>query len=183
MRERLTMLDKFKRAVSRHLVPSFISVIYYFAKYRCLINSRSRVQLSDKISFGEGCVVKAYSIIQTSGGRISFGKNCAVGSFNLIATRDADITIGDNVRFGGHVNVQGVVNNYRKRDELIIEQGYTSKGIQIGNDVLISAGAVILDGCQIGDGAVIGVGSIVTKNVDPYSVVFGSPAKVIFNRF
>ena len=176
------MAVNIKQAVVRHFTPSFVSLIYYFLKYRCLINMKARVQLSDKISFGRGTTVKAFAIIQTSGGRISLGKNCAVGNFNHISARDADVTIGDNVRMGPHVTIQGVVNNFRRKDQLIIEQGYTSKGISIGCDVLIGAGAVILDGCKIGDGAVIGVGSIVTTNVAPYAIVFGSPAKVIFNR-
>jgi acetyltransferase-like isoleucine patch superfamily enzyme len=65
---------------------------------------------------------------------------------------------------------------------LIVDQGYVDKGITIGRDVFIGAGAMILDGCNVGDGAVIGVGSLVTKDVEPYTVVFGSPAKVIFKR-
>lgn len=59
-----------------------------------------------------------------------------------------------------------------------------SKGpIQIGNDVWIGTRAVILSGVTIGDGAVIGSGSIVTKDVPPYTIVGGIPAKVLKPRF
>ena len=53
----------------------------------------------------------------------------------------------------------------------------------IGNDVWIGYGALIMAGVKIGDGAVIGAGSIVTKDVDPFTVVAGVPAKQIKERF
>lgn len=53
----------------------------------------------------------------------------------------------------------------------------------IGNDVWIGAGALIKTGVHIGDGAIIGAGSIVTKDVQPYTIVAGSPARVIKQRF
>lgn len=59
-----------------------------------------------------------------------------------------------------------------------------SKGnVIIGNDVWIGFGATVLSGVTIGDGAVIGARSLVTKNVPPYTVVGGVPAKVICKRF
>jgi acetyltransferase-like isoleucine patch superfamily enzyme len=59
------------------------------------------------------------------------------------------------------------------------DKGYT----EIGNDVLIGANALILAGVKVGDGAVIGAGSVVTKNVPPYAIVAGNPAKIIKYRF
>lgn len=55
--------------------------------------------------------------------------------------------------------------------------------IVIGNDVWIGAGAIILKGVTVGDGAVVGAGSVVTKDVPPYAVVGGIPAKLIRYRF
>ena len=54
--------------------------------------------------------------------------------------------------------------------------------VLIGSDVWIGANVIILSGAKIGDGAVIGAGSVVTKDIDPYSVAVGNPAKVIKNR-
>jgi len=53
----------------------------------------------------------------------------------------------------------------------------------LGNDVLISSNAVVLRNVKIGNGAVIGAGAVVTKDVEPYSIVAGVPAKVIRKRF
>lgn len=55
--------------------------------------------------------------------------------------------------------------------------------VEIGNDVWIGAHAIIMPGIEIGDGAVIGAGSIVTKDVKPYEIVAGNPAKHIKYRF
>ncbi len=53
----------------------------------------------------------------------------------------------------------------------------------VGNDVWIGMNAVIMPGVKIGDGAIIGANSVVTKNVEPYTVVGGNPATIIKKRF
>lgn len=55
--------------------------------------------------------------------------------------------------------------------------------VKIGNDVWIGAGALLLDGITIGDGAVIGANSLVTEDIPPYAIAYGSPAKVVKYRF
>jgi tetrahydrodipicolinate N-succinyltransferase len=59
----------------------------------------------------------------------------------------------------------------------------TDEPISIGSDVWIGAGAMILDGVNIGHGAVVGARSVVTKNVPPYAIVAGVPARIIRYRF
>ena len=60
----------------------------------------------------------------------------------------------------------------------------SSRGdIRIGNDVWIGSGALILSGITVGDGAVIGARSVVTRNVAPYAIVAGNPARHIRARF
>lgn len=59
----------------------------------------------------------------------------------------------------------------------------TKGDVNIGNDVWIGLGAKILSGVTIGDGAVIGAGAVVAKNIPPYAIAVGNPAKVIKFRF
>jgi acetyltransferase-like isoleucine patch superfamily enzyme len=58
-----------------------------------------------------------------------------------------------------------------------------NKEIIIGNDVWIGLGAIVLDGVNIGHGAVVAAGSVVTKDVPPYAIVGGVPARIIKYRF
>jgi acetyltransferase-like isoleucine patch superfamily enzyme len=62
-------------------------------------------------------------------------------------------------------------------------QPHSRGDIEIGNDVWIAAGATILSGVTIGDGAVVGAGAVVSRDVRPYSVVAGNPAREVRRRF
>lgn len=55
--------------------------------------------------------------------------------------------------------------------------------VRIGHDVWIGAGALVMDGVTIGSGAVVAAGAVVTKDVEPYAIVGGNPARVIRHRF
>lgn len=59
----------------------------------------------------------------------------------------------------------------------------TKGNVTIGNDVWIGYHVLILSGVTIGDGAVVGAGSVVTKDIEPYAIVAGNPAKLIRKRF
>lgn len=58
-----------------------------------------------------------------------------------------------------------------------------NRPVKVGNDVWIGANAIVMDGVTLGDGAVIGAGAVVTKDVPPYAIVAGVPAKVLRFRF
>ncbi|MEQ8746833.1 MAG: CatB-related O-acetyltransferase [Pyruvatibacter sp.] len=63
------------------------------------------------------------------------------------------------------------------------QDAITKGGITIGSDVWIGARAIIMSGIRIGDGAIIAAGAVVTKNVEPYAIVGGNPAREIRKRF
>ena len=103
-------------------------------------------------------------------------------SFSMIATKTKDVQIGDHVRMGPRVSMTASNRNYIRRDTLIVDQGIREEGITIGSDVWIGTGAVITDGVNIGQGAVIASGAVVAKDVEPYSIVAGVPARAIGER-
>ncbi len=168
--------------LSRYCVPNILVSAIYFYKYRCFVHPKAYVQLSSKISIGMGTTIRLYAFVYTSGARIVFGKECDLGQFSTVGVKHQDIVIGDYVRMGPHVNL--VANNYlfERRDIPMFKQGVSAKGIKIGNDVWIGAGATILDGVQIGDGAIVAAGAVVNKDVSPYSIVGGIPAREIGKR-
>lgn len=170
------------RVVQRYLIPNWIVALWYSLSCRCLVSAQARVQLSRKISFGRGTVVKPFAILQTQSGKITIGRECAISSFNHISTGETDVRMGDYVRLGPHVTILGGSRNFKRRDTLIINQGSHHRSVTIGNDVLIGAGCVLLPGSVIGQGAVIGAGSVVSGDIPPYAIVAGSPAKIIGER-
>ena len=92
-----------------------------------------------------------------------------------------EIRIGDDVQIGPKTVIWGRDHGISK-ERLIREQPHVKRPITIGNDVWIGANVTILKGVTVGDGAVIGAGTVVTKDVPPYAIVVGNPAKVIRYR-
>ena len=111
---------------------------------------------------------------------LEIGDNSGIG----IASRiHGHVCIGDNVLMGPEVIILTSGHNYESADVLIREQGrLPEKPVYIENDVWIGARAIILPGVRVEEGAVIGAGAVVTKNVPPYAVVGGVPAKIIKQR-
>jgi galactoside O-acetyltransferase len=177
------MTRRLMRIIQRYVLVGPIPVLYYLLRDRAFVALASKVQVSRCIRFGRGCVVKPYAVIKTSGGgRITFGCNCAVSSFNEIDTGTGDVVIGDNVRIGPHVFLTGSARRFDDRTTPIYAQDRDNPGLRIGDDVLIGAGVAIMAGVSVGRGAVIGAGAVVNRDVPPFSIVAGVPAKVIGER-
>ncbi len=91
----------------------------------------------------------------------------------------AGITIEDDVLLGAGVNINVANHKFDSHEELIIDQGFSSKPVILRRGCWIGANAIILAGVEIGQGTVIGAGSVVTRSIPPRSVAAGNPAKVI----
>jgi acetyltransferase-like isoleucine patch superfamily enzyme len=113
--------------------------------------------------------------------------NVEIGN-NIFINRGTHITapekiiFGDDVLIGPYVVFNSGNHIYRNRDQLIREQGHDTKPITVEDDVWIGAHAVILAGVTIGKGAVVAAGAVVSRSVEPYTVVAGVPARVIKYR-
>ena len=171
------------RRLQRYLVPGFIVSARHFLGARALVSLAARVQWGAEITFGRGTVVKPFAVVQSSGGQVQFGRDCAVSSFVHISTGAGDVIAGDGVRIAPNCTLVGGTKKIPGRDALIREQAEAGeRGLRIGDDVLIGAGAVILPGARIERGAVIGAGSVVSGVVPEYAIVAGAPAKIIGRR-
>lgn len=101
---------------------------------------------------------------------------------NFFINARGQISIGKNVLIGPYVIIYSTNHIFDNTCMSINEQGQTEEPVIIEDDVWIGARSVILPGVIIGKGAVIAAGAVVTKNVEPYSIVGGVPAKFIKYR-
>ncbi len=144
--------------------------------------------LDEKVSIGEGTKIWHFSHIQ-SGANI--GKNCSIGQ---------NVNVGNNVIIGNNVKIQNNVSIYEGvelEDYVFCGPSMVFTNIKIprsefpqrGRDYYlktlvkksasIGANATILCGVTIGEYALVGSGAVVTKDVPPYTLVIGNPARVI----
>lgn len=108
------------------------------------------------------------------GDRSGIGIDCEV---------NGPVTIGKDVMMGPEVVIYTSDHKYDRLDIPMMDQGYTEKKqVTIGDDVWIGRRAIIMPGVTVGTGSIIGAGAVVTKDVPPYSVVAGVPAKVVKHR-
>jgi acetyltransferase-like isoleucine patch superfamily enzyme len=113
--------------------------------------------------------------------RITMGEFVTVNEFSTISGYGG-LNVGNNVLIGHQVSILSSEHTFSSRELSIRSQGIAPKRTVIGNDVWIGARAIILGGVVVGNGAIVAAGSVVTKDVQPFSVVAGVPAKPIRTR-
>lgn len=130
---------------------------------------------------GDNTYICHHAILQVGGGIIKIGSNCLIKPFSWIHCLGG-VTIGDYVIIAGGSAIIAQTHVHSNISTPIALQGEHGKGIIIEDNVWIGAEVKVLDGVTIGTGSVIGAGAVVTKDIPPFSVAVGVPAKVIKNR-
>lgn len=114
-------------------------------------------------------------------------KFCTIGKHNYIARRNSlyNVEVGNYCCFGPDIHIGGMQHSYwwYSMSPILSDECKSPDRTVIGNDVWLGAGCIIKQGVKIGDGAVVGAGSFVNKDVEPFSIVVGSPAKLLRYRF
>ena len=98
-------------------------------------------------------------------------------NFNFSALSSAEIEIGDNCYIGPNVGLYTAMHPIDP--ERRIKGINFAKPVKIGKNCWLGASVIVLPGVEIGEGCTIGAGSVVTKNIPPYSIAAGNPAKII----
>ena len=133
------------------------------------------------IWIGNGCKLQEHVLMITNEGDIRLGNDVVIGPFTVLYG-GGGLTIGDETLIGGHTMV--VPGNHVTADHSVAirAQGMSQVGVTIGSNVWIGSHVTVLDGVAIGEGAIVAAGSVVTKDVAPFDVVMGVPARRRSNR-
>jgi galactoside O-acetyltransferase len=132
---------------------------------------------------GHNFIVRRYVALHSAGGTLEIGDNVAINSnSSLISTEGGRIVIGNEVIIALNVVIHAADHRHDSLDVPIRYQGHESGEIIIGHGVWIGANVVVTRNVRIGDHSIIAAGAVVTKDVEPFSIVGGVPAKLIRKR-
>jgi len=103
-------------------------------------------------------------------------------AYGVIITASGGVTIGDRTLIGYRSQILSANHTVPEGRDRIFDAGHDKKPVVIENDVWIGANCLILPGVTIGEGAVVAGGSVVSKSVEPFTIVGGVPAKMVKKR-
>lgn len=157
---------------------------------RCKIEENVMLQGISRngLVFGDDVTICYGAQIRPSGhwtGRLGdglrMGSKSSIGAYSYIGCA-GQINIGDNVMMGPRVTIIAENHNHSDLNRPMNLQGVNNVGICIEDNVWIGTCVTILDGVTVGTGSIIAAGAVVTKDVPPYSIVVGVPARVVKTR-
>lgn len=130
------------------------------------------------ICLGAQASIGPFTLIEARGGRIKIGDRTGIGPFCVLYGH-GNLEIGTDCMIASHVVCIPENHRYERIDVPMRLQGGTQRGIRIGDDVWLATRVVVLDGVSIGNGAIIGAGAVVTRDIPPYAIAYGVPARVV----
>lgn len=171
MKKIIFCINYFAYTICKHLPKSSSRYTRWAMKLRRFFGKRIVAFAGENINIEKGATFSRRLSIGNDSG---LGENCRL---------QGTVTIGDHVMMGPDVLIYTTNHEFEDKTIPMQSQGYREEcPVSIGNDVWIGARVIILPGVHISDGCVIGAGSVVTKDVPPYCVCAGNPAKVIKER-
>lgn len=142
---------------------------------------RARSLRKRLLRVGDGLVV--YPGARVFGAeKLEVGRNCRIGYDNIIQA-NGEIVFGDDVLLGPGVKIWSVNHASARTDISIWDQGYEHKRVELGDGVWIGANCFVMPGARIGAHSIVAAGSVVAgKDVEPYSILAGNPARKVGSR-
>lgn len=137
---------------------------------------RKTIIIGERVMVGDGVA------LASQGGYIELGNSVSIQDYSIIYGLGG-VKVGADSRIAAATIIVSHEHHFQSRDKKIREIACEGKGLSIGRDCWIGAGARILAGVVIGDGAIVGAGAVVTHDVAPETIVVGVPAKFLKQRF
>lgn len=135
----------------------------------------------ENIRIGNNFRSMGYNYLYGNAGKIIIGDNLSLNTNTQIGADGGEIHIGNNVLIGPNVVIRAA-DHGTARSNLIMRQPHVGGVINIEDDVWIGSNVVILRNVRLGRGCVVAAGAVVTKDVAPYDIVGGVPARKISER-
>lgn len=139
-------------------------------------HSRIDVMPFNNFVLGNDSTIEDFCTVNNGVGDVLIGDRTRIGMNNVLI---GPVTIGNDVMFAQNIVLSGLNHGYEDITIVPHKQAVTKKKITIEDEVWIGANSVVVAGVTIGKHSVIAAGSIVIKDIPPYSVAAGNPAKVI----
>ena len=156
----------------------------FIAQDNCEINclSEKGLRFGDKVTIGSYAMIRPTNLYGGDPGMgLKIGNNSSIGPYCYIGC-SGNIEIGSNVMISPRVSIYSENHVFENPSLPMIDQGVARSFVIIEDDCWIASHSVVLAGVRIGRGSVVGAGSIVTKDVPPFSIVAGNPARVVKSR-
>ena len=158
-----------------------------------------KIRLADGVTVDDLVVLDAKG---TSNRGIDVGRGVFLGRGTILSCKDGDIAIGDHGNFGFHCEIfsgssvtvgrhglfaaqaylVGGGHEFEREGLAVIDQPRSSRGISLGDNVWLGAGAKVLDGVRIGSDVVVGANAVVTTDLPDGAIAAGVPARVLRHR-
>lgn len=168
----------FNNARPRWWVKHIINPLVFRHGKGAIIRHQTVMNVSpiNQFYLGIDSIIEEYSVLDNGVGEIIIGNHTRIGLRNTII---GPVQIGNHVILAQNVVLSGLNHNYEDISLPIHLQGINVAPIIIEDDAWIAANSIITAGVTIGKHAIVAGGSVVTKNVPPYTIVAGNPAKII----
>lgn len=140
--------------------------------------ARQKLQFGNNVKIGAYSSISCTSHLSKYGKGIKIGDNSSTGQFIEFGAAGG-IEIGSDVIMGSYISFHSENHNFEESGKLIREQGVTSKGIKLGNNIWVGAKVTFLDGCIVGNNSVVAAGAVVNGEYPDNSVIGGIPAKIL----
>lgn len=168
--------------IRRFLVPGWYVTVVSYLRYRAQVSPRAEVELSANLELGRGTVISSFSKVKSTNGRLRTGVGVRIATGCFIDPHAGGLTVGNRALIGPNCTIVAVNYQHSRLGVPLDDQGTTSQGIVIGDNVFIGSNCVVLDGAVIGDDAIVSPGSVVSGKVPAGAIVSGNPATRIFQR-
>jgi acetyltransferase-like isoleucine patch superfamily enzyme len=166
------------QAKPRTWVKFFVNPIYHKKGKGVTICRLTRMDVLpfNAFTIGNYSTVEDFATVNNGVGAVHIGSNSRIGIGNVVI---GPVNIGNNVILAQNIVMSGLNHGYKDVNMPIHLQPVSTAQITIEDECWIGANAVITAGVTIGKHSVIAAGAVVTKDIPPYSVAVGNPARVI----